>query len=149
MKSLFFLALITLLTSGCEINVMQPGLNGDTIVPDANARIARKLSVGGTDGKTVYSEEKYEYNEKGLLTKISRFSRNSTGDMELYGYDDFAYNEQAQLSQKRSFMRNQTGGFQQQLVTNYEFPASNQQIETQYYIDSNTKVLSPKAELKQ
>lgn len=142
MKNLFFLLLL-LVTASCEINVMQPGDNGDTVVPDANARIARKLYVGGTNGKTIFSEEKYEYNQHGQLTKINRWNQNSKAEMELYYYEDFVYNDQDKLSQKRSFSRNQAGGFQQQWVTNYDYPASNQQIETQYYIDTNSKVLFP------
>lgn len=64
MKNLFFLLLL-LATVSCQINVMQPLDSGNTVVPDVHARIARKLLIGGPDGKTLYGEERYEYKPYG------------------------------------------------------------------------------------
>ncbi len=147
MKNLFFLAIIALLSSSCQINLMQPSPDTDpnAVVPDANARVARKLFVGGADGKTIYSEDRYEYNQKGQLTKLSRLSRNAAGSMDLYGYNEYAYDELNQPSQMRTFSRAQSGTFQQQWVTNYEHPTPNQEIETMSYVDATTKVLTPQS----
>jgi hypothetical protein len=150
MKNLFFLALIALLTTSCQINVMQsdPSTDPNAVVPDANARIARKLFVGGADGKTVYSEDRYEYNQQGQLTKLSRLSRNAAGNMDLYGYNEYVYNELNQPTQMRMFSRTQSGFFEQQWVTNYEHPTPNQEIETMSYVDATTKVLTPQSRIE-
>jgi len=145
MKQLFLFLLVSLALSSCEINVMQPGLNGDTIVPDANARIARKLYVGGTDGKTVYSEEKYEYNQQGQLTKINHLSRNADGGMDVYSYNDYVYENEGKLTEMRRFSRYQRGEFSQQGVSKYDYPTNGQISETQYYTDFTTKALIPQS----
>lgn len=147
MKNLFFLVLIALLSSSCQINVMpsKPATDTNAVVPDANARIARKLFVGGVDGKTIYLEEKYEYDAKGLLTKLSRLSRNAAGNMELYNYNEYLYDSQNRLSQMNSFMRYQRGEFQPQGVSTYEHPTPNREVETISYVDYTTKALTPQS----
>lgn len=145
MRNSFFVALIALLTGGCQIDVMQPDTDKNAVVPDANARIARKLFVGGADGKTLYSEDRYEYNQKGQLTKLSRFSRSAAGEMDLYNYNEYVYNELNQPAYMNSFSRSQSGAFQQQWITHYEHPTPNKEVETISYVDVRTKVLTPQS----
>ena len=108
MKNVFFLLLL-LTTASCEINVMQPLDSGNAVVPDVNVRIARKLSIGGPDGKTVYGEERYEYNTGRQLTRLNRFYRNAGGQMELYGYDEHQYSDR-QLQELTSYSINVSFG---------------------------------------
>ena len=138
MKNLFLLALIALLTGGCQINVMQPDTDGDAVVPDANARLARKLFVGGTDGRIVYGEEKYEYDGKGLLMKISRLSRNTKGEMDLYSYDEYAYNEQQQAEKLSSYAFMQGRPFMTSLKK-YDYPAANKIVEQTYAVNNKSE----------
>lgn len=147
MKNLFVLVLVALLSGSCQINVMQskPATDPNAVIPDANARIARKLFVGGADGKTIYSEDRYEYNQKGQLTKLSRLSRNASGNMDLYNYNEYAYNELNQPTRMQTFSRSQSGAFQQQWVSTYEHPSLNREVETMSYVDFTTKVLTPQS----
>ncbi|MCY7359349.1 MAG: hypothetical protein LH609_18215, partial [Rudanella sp.] len=145
MKQLSLFLLVSLALSSCQINVMQPAnTNTDAIVPDANARIARKLSVG-IDGKTVYGEERYDYNAKGQLTKLSRLNRNPNGQMELISYNEFVYVDSDRLSQKLTFTRIEKGIFVQHWVTTYDYPAANLIRETGYAMNAATKAMTPQS----
>lgn len=136
MKQLLTFVLIVLTAAGCQINVMQPQDDGIAVVPDMNARVARKLNIGGQDGKTVYSEERYEYNAQKLLTKVSYLYRGASGQLEVISYDEPTYNEQQQLQQVTTYQLRQGKPYATS-VKRYEYPASNKIVERQFGINNN------------
>lgn len=138
MKQIFAFALVALTAASCQINVMQPADDANAVVPDINARVARTLFVGGQDGKTVYSDERYEYNANKQITRINRSYRNASGQLALSAYDEHTYNDQQKLKMITSY------GFRDGKTTvtgmkQYEYPASNKILERSFTVDNAGK----------
>ena len=133
------LSLLLFTLAGCQIDGLDP-LNAKTVVPDVNARISRKLSVS-VDGKTVYSEEKYEYNSEGKLARVDRFNRNSNGQLTLSSYQTYGYNTDGTLLRRLDFYRSSnTSGFQALYVRDYRHPAVNQSVEIAFSVNYTSNV---------
>jgi hypothetical protein len=126
----------------CQITPFQTENDGPAITPDLNARVARILRTGGQDGKTVMTEESFEYNITGQLLKRNTRSRTANNQLELVSYDEYLYDDQNKPKQKLSYYRNQSGTFVVNLWTNYEQLSANTIRETQYYQDYITKALT-------
>lgn len=137
MKPLLSALFVSLTLVGCQIEVFDP-LNTNTVVPDVNARIARKLSVS-SDGKTIYSAEKYEYNSAGQLERINGYYRNATGQMNPSYYQTYEYNTEGKLARRLDFNRSSTTvDFRVSNIRNYSYPAINQIVEDAFWIDNTT-----------
>lgn len=136
MKTILFLMLLLAFAS-CQIDGLDP-LNTRTVVPDVNARIARRLSVS-VDGKTVYSEEKYVYNAAGQLERINGYYRTSDGQPNLSYYQTYAYNADGTLAHRIDFTRSSNAGdFRISYVRNYSYPAVDRVVEDAFLIEYPT-----------
>lgn len=123
--------------AGCQIEALD-ALNTNTVVPDVNARIARKLSVS-MDGKTIYSEEKYVYNSAGKVERINGYYRNATGQMNPSYYQTYEYNTEGKLVGRLDFNRSSTtSDFRVSTIRNYSYPATNQVVEDAFWVDNTT-----------
>ncbi len=139
MKQIFAFALVILTATSCQINVMQPDANDpNAVVPDMNARIGRIVNVGGQDGKTVYSDERYEYNSSKQIARINRSYRNATGQLALSAYDEYTYNGQQKLQAMTSYAF-RDGKLFVTGVKQYEYPASNKILERSFTVDNTGK----------
>lgn len=147
MKYLSLLVLTGFLTA-CQITPFQTENDGPAVIPDLNARTARILRTGGQDGKTIITEESFEYNITGQIVRRNIRSRTANNQLELVSYDEYVMDEQNGLKQKNTFYRNQSGVFVANLVTNYEQLSSNTVRETQYFQNQATKTLTAQSRLE-
>jgi hypothetical protein len=132
MKHVLFL-LVSFVFVGCQIDGLDP-LNTRTVVPDLNARVARKIFVGN-DGKTVYNEASYQYNTSGQLERIDSYSRSANGQPYVYFYELYEYDASGSLSRKTGYNRSTgMGDFKATGFTVYTYPAIDHTTETSYYI---------------
>lgn len=133
--------LVTLLLVGlfsCQIDLMDNPESGRTIVPDTEAKIARKLYVDSQDERTVRSEERYFYTPTRQLDRIDRLSYNNAGIARRYSYDQYSYNSAGQLIRVTVFVQNSSIGtdtFQPSQYRNYEYPAPDRTLERSFYLN--------------
>jgi hypothetical protein len=137
MKFLAFSFLLIAL-SGCQIDLMDNPESGRTIVPDTEAKIARKLYVDSQDERKVRTEERYIYTPTGQLDRIDRIGYDNTGSSFRYGYEQYSYNSNGQLIRVSSFVQTSTTGkdnFQLSQYRAYEYPTANRTTERQFYLN--------------
>lgn len=135
MKYLSFVLILFSLVS-CQINIMDPA-QGPTIVPDLDAKIARRLYLDGKDERMVRGEDQYVYNAAGQLDRVDHVSFNSNnGTTRRYGHDAYTYNSTGQLTRIIYYAQtgiNGTDNFQPSLMREFSYPTSNRITELFYY----------------
>ncbi len=136
MKHVLF-SLLLFALAGCQIDGLDP-LNTRTVVPDVNARVARRLSAS-VDGKTIYNEDKYAYNSAGQLERVNGYYRNGSGQMILSYYQTYEYNTDGKLSSQLYFNRSSnTSDFRTSTIRNFSYPADNRVVENAFWVENTT-----------
>lgn len=127
-----FLSLIAV--AGCQIDVLDP-VRGKALVPDSQAKIARKLYLDTKDERTVRAEERYIYNANGQLERIERLGYDTKGTGRMYSYDRYTYNSAGQPAQIANFSQTSstTTLFQPTQRREFSYPATNQIVEQVLY----------------
>ncbi len=138
MKQIVSLMLLVMLT-GCQIDVMDPA-RGRTIVPDTEAKLARKLFLDSQDERKIRIEERYNYDDAGQLNQVERFTHDNNGTVRKYSFDLYSYTNIGQVaritqySQTGSAGSNGTPQYQVNQARYFSYPMPNQIVEQIQYI---------------
>jgi hypothetical protein len=134
----YVLLLPLLLWLGCQndVFVAPDSIPGDLAYAD-NAHIKKRLYCNSARCDKPASEEHYDYNAAGQLTRISYLGMTTANKLELYSYIKYDYNEEGQLINKTRYGKYAGTSFVAYDESEYSYEAGVLKTEDRYFNQKN------------